>query len=192
MCCLTANLRCDNISVNSWDYFIIISDAWRFDVYWAPLSHAHWCLLSSRVDYTAVTWFLRAFQRPPSCIYNASRMQQYVWYVVSTHVTKSLSKLHWLPIRFRIMYKLCLTMYNVHTGCSLGYIKAILTPTAGLPNCSRLRSSASTNYELPALHHKIGERAFSYVGSASWNSLPNELRSISDTTKFKTCLKTSF
>ena len=71
-------------------------------------------------------------------------------------------------------------------------IKEILTPTAGLPNRSRLHSSASTNYELPALHHKIEERAFSYAGPASWNSLPTELRSISDTTKFKTCLKTSF
>ena len=38
--------------------------------------------------------------------------------------------------------------------------------TAGLPNRSRLRSSASTNYELPAYHHKIGER------DASWKNLP--------------------
>ena len=65
------------------------------------------------------------------------------------------------------MYKLCLMMHNVHTGCSPGYIKETLTPTAGLPNCSRLRSSASTNYELPALHHKIEEQAFLYAGPAS-------------------------
>ena len=87
------------------------------------------------------------------------------------HVSKSLCELHWLPIRFRIVCKLWLMMYNVHIECSLGYIKEILTSTAGLPNRS---SSASTNYELPALHHKIGERAFSYAGPASWNSLPNE------------------
>ena len=61
-------------------------------------------------------------------------------------VTKSVHELHWLPIRFRIMYKLCLMMHNVHTGISPGYIKETLTPMAGLPNCSRLRSSASTNY----------------------------------------------
>ena len=106
-------------------------------------------------------------------------------------VTKSLRELHWLPIQFRIMYKLCLMMHNVHIGCSPGYItKEILTPMAELPNRSRPCSSVSTNYELPTLHHKIWERAFSYASPASWNSLPNELRSISDTTKFKTCLKT--
>ena len=69
-------------------------------------------------------------------------------------VTKSLRELHWLPIPFRNMYNLCLMMHNVHHGCSPGYIKEILTLTAGLPNRNRLNSSSSTNYELP----KIGER----------------------------------
>ena len=79
------------------------------------------------------------------------------------HVTKSLHELHGLPIRFCIVYKLCLMMHNVHMICCPRYI----TPTAGLPtgNRSRLHSSASINYELPVLHHKIGERDFS---RASW------------------------
>ena len=31
------------------------------------------------------------------------------------HVTPSLRKLHWLPIKSRIVYKLCLLMHNIHT-----------------------------------------------------------------------------
>ena len=54
------------------------------------------------------------------------------------HMTKSLHELHWLPIRFLIVCKLCLMMYNVYTGCSLCYIKEILTPTAVLPNPSSI------------------------------------------------------
>ena len=52
----------------------------------------------------------------------------------SDHVTKSLRELHWLPIQFCIVYKLCLMMHDVHKRCSPGYIKDILTPMAGLPN----------------------------------------------------------
>ena len=51
VCCSSVNWRCGNKSANSRDYVIIISDDWRrFDVFWAPLSHADWCLLSPRVD----------------------------------------------------------------------------------------------------------------------------------------------
>ena len=98
------------------------------------------------------------------------------------HVTKSVRELHWLSIWSCIMYKLCLMMHNVHTGCSPGYIKKILTPMAGMPNRSRQRSAASTIRPSPQ-DWRVG---FSYASPASWNSVPNELTSISDTTNFKT------
>ena len=67
-------------------------------------------------------------------------------------------------------------------------------PKAGLPNRSRLRSSASTNYKLPdplfTTRLESGLFHMSACLPASWNSLPNELRSTSDTTVFKMCLKT--
>ena len=40
------------------------------------------------------------------------------WLRPSDHVTSSLRERHWLPIWYRIMYKLCLTMYNAHVGRS--------------------------------------------------------------------------
>ena len=71
-----------------------------------------------------------AVQSPPLRTYNVSRMQRYVRCVVSAHVTMwpNLRDLHWLPTWFSIVYKLCLIMHNVHTGCSPGYIKEILMP----------------------------------------------------------------
>ena len=81
---------------------------------------------------------------PKSTIAHLQRIQnaavRLVWGLgPCDHVTKSVCELHWLPIQFRIMYNLCLMMLNVHTGCSPGYIKKILTLMAGLPNRSRLR-----------------------------------------------------
>ena len=101
----------------------------------------------------------------------------------------SMHELHWLPVWHHITYKLCLMVHNAHVGRSPIYITEILISTAGMPNRSVLRSSAGTNYDLPAIRHKIGKRAFSYAGPAAWNSLPNELRSIGDTQTFKTSLK---
>ena len=106
------------------------------------------------------------------------------------HVTSSLRELHWFPIRYRIMYKLYLTMHNAHVGRSSRYIIDILSPIADMPNRGRLRSSASSKYELPAIRLKIGKRAFSYTGPTYWNSLPSELTSITDTQTFKSRLKT--
>ena len=77
-----------------------------------------------------------------------------------------------------------------HVGRSLRYIFDTLSPIANMPNHGRLRSSANSKYELPALRLKIGERAFSYFGPVFWNSLPSELTSIMDTQTFKSRLKT--
>ena len=93
----------------------------------------------------------------------------------------SLRELHWLPIRYRIIFKLCLIMHNVHVGRSLRYIIDILSLIANMPNRGRFHSSVSSKYDLPALHLKIWERAFSYSGPAFWHSLPSELTSIMDT-----------
>ena len=101
-----------------------------------------------------------------------------------------LRELHCLPIRYRIIYKLCLMMHNSHVGRSSRYVNEMLTATAHMPNRNRLRSSASTKYEMPALRRKIGDRAFSYSGPASWNSLPSDITSIMDTPTFRARLKT--
>ena len=92
-----------------------------------------------------------------------------------THMTSSPRELNGHPIRYRIIYKLCLMMHNTHVGRSPRNIINTVSPVADMPNRGRLRSSASSMYELPTLHLKIEERAFSYSGPAFWNSLPSEL-----------------
>ena len=51
-------------------------------------------------------------------------------------------------------------------------------------------SSNTTSYTIPHLKTKFRKRAFSFAGPVTWNSLPAELRSISDGTVFKNKLKT--
>ena len=106
------------------------------------------------------------------------------------HITPVLRSLHWLPIKFRIIYKLCVLMHLVRVGRSPAYLSDMMTSVADLPGRERLRSSSSFQYELPRLKLKFGERSFSFSGPKAWNSLPSNLQELTNTDTFKKLLKT--
>ena len=89
------------------------------------------------------------------------------------HITVARRNLHWLPIKYRVICKMCIVMRMIHIGCGPGYISDLVSATSAFPGRSRLRSFSGNRYEIHVLHHKIGERAFSYAGYAAWNSLHN-------------------
>jgi len=45
------------------------------------------------------------------------------------------------------------------------------------------------DYSLPRLRTKFGERAFSHAGPATWNALPDHIRTVADPVKFRKLLK---
>jgi len=45
---------------------------------------------------------------------------------------------------------------------------------------------------LPRLSTKFGERAFSHAGPATWNALPDNIRTVADPVKFRKLLKTHY
>jgi len=55
-----------------------------------------------------------------------------------------------------------------------------------------LRSASSSDYTLPRLRTKFSERAFSHAGPATWNALPENIRSNQDRKVFRKQLKTYF
>ena len=77
-------------------------------------------------------------------------------------------ELHWLPIHYRIQFKLALLMYMAHIGQSAAYIIDAVTPVNQEPSRSRLRYGATTDFIIPRTRTKIGETLFSVFG---WNSL---------------------
>ena len=48
------------------------------------------------------------------------------------------------------------------------------------------------DYSLPQLRTKFGERAFSHAGPASWNALPDHIRTVADPVTFRKLLKSLF
>jgi len=77
------------------------------------------------------------------------------------HVTAILKDRHWLPIEQRIVFKLCVLMYQVHTGLAPSYLRQCVTASADVTSRPRLRSTSSERYESPCTRLKFGERSFS-------------------------------
>ena len=48
------------------------------------------------------------------------------------------------------------------------------------------------DYSLPRLRTKFGERAFSHAGPASWNALPNHIRTVPGPVMLRKLLKSLY
>jgi hypothetical protein len=125
-------------------------------------------MIMSRLDYCNAT-----FAGLPQCA--VSRLQRVqnaaarLVFQLGPHepVSPALIQLHWLPVRSRITYKLCLLMYRIRAGNCPSYLSSIVEPAFARSTRSGLRSADSSKYTLPHLRTKLGERAFSYAGPAA-------------------------
>ena len=102
------------------------------------------------------------------------------------HVTPALQQLHWLPVEYRIKYKLCALMHQIHTGCAPQYLVDSVHSQSLNPAVDPVNTA---NYVKRCIHTKIGERCFSHAGPAAWNSLPASIKLTTDTNIFKKLLK---
>ena len=97
-----------------------------------------------------------------------------------------LMELHWLPVEFRIQYKVLLHVYRTLNGLSPGYLADMLE--RHVPTHS-LRSTDSMSLTVPQTRHRWGDRAFSGAGPVLWNDLPLAVRSASSLASFKKTAK---
>ncbi len=105
----------------------------------------------------------------------------------SEHITPVLRSLHWLPVTFRINFKVLLLTHWSLSGLGPKYIADMLTEYK--PN-RPLRSLGLSQLEIPRVHTKQGESAFSYYAARSWNQLLEEIKCAKTLATFKSSLKT--
>uniref|UniRef100_A0A3B1IUE7 Reverse transcriptase domain-containing protein n=1 Tax=Astyanax mexicanus TaxID=7994 RepID=A0A3B1IUE7_ASTMX len=104
------------------------------------------------------------------------------------HITPVLASLHWLPVSFRIDFKILLLVFKCLTGSAPQYISELLTEY--VPDRA-LRSSGAALLGIPKMQYKkTGEAAFCFYAPKIWNSLPIHIRQSPDITQFKKQLKT--
>ena len=106
------------------------------------------------------------------------------------HITSALQELHWLPIRQRIEYKLCLLVHLSIDDQAPSYLRQKLTFVFDLPGRRSLGSAQTRNLVIPRTKLKLGERAFDVAAPTPWNNLPEDIKCSPSTEIFKKKLKT--
>jgi len=105
------------------------------------------------------------------------------------HVSPNLMQIHWLPVRSRVQFKLCIMVHAIHNKRSPSPISRRCTD-CGNSNyfffCNLLVATfTTTDYVVPWTHSKMGELAFPYAGPAAWNRLPEHIRRMSTPAIFR-------
>ena len=104
------------------------------------------------------------------------------------HITPTLTKLHWLPIPQRIVYKLTLLTFKALHGLAPQYLTELLERYSPTRN---LRSMDLDLLVIPKTRLKsYGDRAFLKAAPTLWNNLPLNIRRINDVVSFKSALNT--
>ena len=112
------------------------------------------------------------------------------WPQKLTHISPYLKELHWLPIKFRIEFKITILTFQAIHGLAPKYL------------CELVRIKEQSSYHLRSSEEIIllqpseksltrhGDRAFQFAAPRLWNRLPRDLKLLNSIGTFKTQLKT--
>ena len=99
-----------------------------------------------------------------------------------------LKQLHWLPVNYRIKFKLSTLTYRALAIHQPPYLASLLH-FSNIPR--QLRSSTSQQLSIPRTKLNLGKRAFSVAAPIiCWNELPTTLKSCESLASFRKNLKT--
>ena len=105
------------------------------------------------------------------------------------HITPVLRELHWLPVKFRVEFKIALLVFKTLNGLAPQYLSELLVVKPRTRYS--LRSDSETLLVIPKVTRKtFGDRAFFHAGPTLWNALPSSHRNRRNIDSFKVQLKT--
>ncbi len=106
------------------------------------------------------------------------------------HISHGLMSLHWLPVRYRIKFKIAMITYKVLSTNQPVYLRELLTVQK---NTRSLRSSCEIVLKVPKTKLKTaGDRSFSLAAPKIWNELPRSVKCAASLPLFKKDLKTHY
>ena len=104
------------------------------------------------------------------------------------HITPVLKDLHWLPVEYRINYKILMLAYKAQHDMAPPYLSSLLSPYK--PGRS-LRSEGKHLLTTPRYRLEgFGKRCFAHAAPSLWNTLPITIKCAQSIDIFNSHLKT--
>ena len=146
------------------------------------------CLIHSKLDYLNSI----LYNTTASNINSLQRLQNTAARVVllanrRTPTSHLHTTLHWLPVKYRIDYKIACLTHSLLLDKQPSYLAELIHPY--VPTRS-LRSGDQHLLCVPRTHLKLCDQLFSVAASTVWNSLPLSLRNLTSRDVFRSKLKT--
>ena len=165
--------------------FITIRQLWKVKEF---LTQQHLQLLVSSLIFTLLDYCNSLYYGLPA---SATKKLQHVQNCAARLVWKKhipirssldhvFESLHWLKIKYRIIYKIIWLVYCCLHDRAPEDVAALITYA---------HSDRSTKLQVTRVNNSYGERAFSHIGPKLWNLLPKEISEEHDLTEFKQKLK---
>ena len=111
------------------------------------------------------------------------------------HITPELKKLHWLPVRYRVQFKIGLIIYKILNQGQPVYLRELIHPYTSSRNTRRitpklkfLQTPTSDRRVHKSIKHFFN--SFSHYAPVLWNSFPFHVRNSPSVASFRKHLKT--
>ena len=148
-------------------------------------------LVHSRLDYCNVV-----FAGLPACDFQRlqSVLNAAVLLVAGSsrrdHVTSLLRDRHWLPVKQRVEYKLCMMVHRCLYGDAPSYLADLITPSAAATVRPGLRSAASSTVAVPRTTSSLEDRSFAAMAHVHGTNFHYRFVAFFSAATFKRQLKT--
>ena len=111
-------------------------------------------------------------------------------------ITPQLKKLHWLPVRYRVQFKIGLITYKIINQDQPVYLRELIHPYSSYRN-TRQSTPKVKFLQTPSFDRRVHKsmkhfsNCFTHYAPSLWNSFPFHVRNSPSVTSFRKHLKTS-
>ena len=123
-------------------------------------------------------------------INSAARVATGIPHYSRERITPVCMNLHFLPIKARIKFKICLLTYKALNSGDPKYLSDLLKPRANSTEYLIRSSNRRMLFEPRISQLNYVKRSFEYTAPRMFNALPEEIRNSANPTIFKKKLKT--